>query len=527
MNCQEITRIADTGNFSYLDDAQRRAAELHALGCRHCAPVWATHARLAEQRIPPMPAELSLRCRTLAAAPVQASGRSTLRRMTLIGGAMTAVAAAAMLAVRWSDTETVEPVAVITAVPAEPTPPLPTPEIAAPVVSTMAAPPPAPIAAASEKPLAPLPLVPAPVYDHTRNQVPSNLALQKLVERHPELVEGPPTGEVFYAAIALYEDGRVYTSTVRPAPPTIESRDISAEVNRSVPKDGGNQLNTTFRKDTKLADGRALRADVRARIVSMGDAYDTTRSSLRVLQAMGDKYRDLMLPGAGGIMNRLTLFMTDDGRIEREHVERVGPPTGRTLMGSDANDITFLAESIAKPLGLDVAQIGLMGTTELEEGSLVMLVDASGNSRPDDQRRLLMVTYAWPRRAGETGPRWGQRMFSSQPQQPTVDPAAALAIVEREIPDAFRVKDPAAGTPTVILTAKGELIKTGRVQMRPGESSDKLIRDQLQPGIGRLTSFMTVRVKNARGEIADVTFTWEESPEEAKAREEALRKVGR
>jgi hypothetical protein len=511
MNCQDITRIANSGSFARLTEAERDAAAAHAITCRHCAPVWAAHARLAETRIPPMPAELSLRGRTLAAVPDQVSSGATLRRLTLVGGVIAIAAAAGMLAMHWSGTGTAEPVeASATLVPAKPVPPLIAPQMAPPAVSRAEVAPPEPIAVTNAKPPAPLPLVPVPVFDFTSNRVPPNLALQKLVERHPELVEGPPTGDVFYAAIALYEDGRVYTSMVRPAPPTIESRDISAEVNRSVPKDGGNQLNTTFRKDTKLSDGRALRADVRARIVSMGDAYDTTRSSLRVLQAMGDKYRDLMLPGAGGIMNRLTLFMTDDGRIEREHVERVGPPTGRTLMGSDANDITFLAESIAKPLGLDVAQIGLMGTTELEEGSLVMFVDASGNSRPDDQRRLLMVTYAWPRRAGETGPRWGQRMFTSAPQQPTVDPAAALAIVEREIPDAFRVKDPAAGTPTVVLTAKGELIKTGRVQMRPGESSDKLIRDQLEPGMGRLTSFMTVRVKNARGETADITFTWEE-----------------
>src|SRR5690606_23872238 len=86
MNCQDISRIVDTGNFSELTGTQRRAAEAHALTCRHCAPTWAAHSRLSDLRIPAMPEELAASCRTLSAAPARIRSGYRLRRLTVVGG---------------------------------------------------------------------------------------------------------------------------------------------------------------------------------------------------------------------------------------------------------------------------------------------------------------------------------------------------------------------------------------------------------------------------------------------------------
>lgn len=508
MNCQDISRLVDAGNIRKLGAAERSAADSHARSCRDCAAIWGVQSRLAGVRVPATPPEVATRFHALAAITGLPARRRFARRLTVIGALVALGAAAGVWMLQSGGTPGQPAVAEVTALPATGSAPSRAPlEVAAPAVPATAPP------ATEEKPREPLPLLPAPVYDGAARDRITNLALQLLVERHPELVAGPATDDMFFAAIAMYEDGRVLNSIARMAPRTIESREVSAEVNRSVPTDGGNQYNTTFMKDRKLPDGQALRTDVSVRVAALANGYDATRSNLRVLQALGDKYRHLMLPAADGVMNRLTVFMGEDGHVQREHVERVGPPAGRTISAGSPTDVTFLAETIAKPLGLEVNEIGLIGTTTIEEGSVVGIVDGNGDTRVDDRRRLLMVTYAWPRRAGETQATWGQAGLAATRQEVHVDQAVALRIVEREIPDAFRSRESAAGTPTVVLAATGEVIKAGRVQFGSGGTRDQILR-QLVPGI-RTASMITVRVTNDRGETANVEFVWAR-PEAAK-----------
>ncbi len=40
MNCQDISRLADTGSISNLSEAQYDDAESHARHCRDCAAIW-------------------------------------------------------------------------------------------------------------------------------------------------------------------------------------------------------------------------------------------------------------------------------------------------------------------------------------------------------------------------------------------------------------------------------------------------------------------------------------------------------
>ncbi|HUF20360.1 MAG TPA: polysaccharide biosynthesis/export family protein [Burkholderiales bacterium] len=105
MNCQDISRIADTGRIRTLPEAERLAAEAHVLSCSRCAAVWSVHSGLLALDVPPMPAEVSLRLGTMAALPVRQHGRYSPRRLGVIGGLVVLSAAAGMFIWRMGESQ--------------------------------------------------------------------------------------------------------------------------------------------------------------------------------------------------------------------------------------------------------------------------------------------------------------------------------------------------------------------------------------------------------------------------------------
>lgn len=104
MNCQHLTQLIDNGKFSALSASERCDGEAHALSCRHCAPRWAVHSRLADMRMPAMPADLAVRCQALVAARAQQNNvlRFVPRRMFILASSFVVLAAAAgVLTVRF------------------------------------------------------------------------------------------------------------------------------------------------------------------------------------------------------------------------------------------------------------------------------------------------------------------------------------------------------------------------------------------------------------------------------------------
>lgn len=96
MNCRDLTHLVEGRSFGSLTKEERYACEAHAQSCHHCAPAWVAYARLAVVRIPPMPPDLAVRCRTLASARTQGSVlRFVPRGMTIVLGAFVVLAAAA------------------------------------------------------------------------------------------------------------------------------------------------------------------------------------------------------------------------------------------------------------------------------------------------------------------------------------------------------------------------------------------------------------------------------------------------
>jgi hypothetical protein len=531
MNCQQISRIADSGSFSKLGAVELGEAEAHASSCARCAAVWGAHAGLATLPIPEMPAELTLRCRTLAALPANNTRRPMMRRLTVVGSLVALAAAAGLLVMQQGGKPVQESQPAVAAAPDAVAAPMPTvatpaatPEVPNPVAREAATAAP-PKEVKKPEPQEPLPLLLPPVYAGAaeRNAL-MDQALRKVVERHPELVDGPAIEGQFFVGALMQDDGALLDSVVKQAAGEAMG-DTSAEIQRALPNDGAGRQNSGRRKGSLLPDGRALRADVSLIVATVSTRYDMARSSMRVLEALGHKYDDLLLPATGEQMNRLTVLMWADGRIQREHVDSINRNlgSGRSLRGGDTSDADFLARSIADRLEIDPSQIGLMGVTAVEQGSLVLSAGPDGVARPDDRRRMLQVYYAWPRRAGDPGPTLGQA-GSTAVTTTTYDQVAALKIVERLMPDAFTSTDRTAGTPTIVLSAKGEVIRVGRVKYTNGGAMDTILQEQLVPGV-MTNSFMSARLRNNLGETAEVTLAWAASPEMVKAFEETRRKA--
>jgi hypothetical protein len=503
MNCQDISRIVDTGSIGNLGEAARDAAEAHARSCRDCAAIWGVQSRLAAVRVPGTPPQIAAGLRVLAALPDRTAHGRFPRRLVLIGSLVAVAAAAALLTVRTADVPVAEAVQAAAAVTTAT-------ELKAAAAEPVAAPasiPATPARVISRQPEKPVPLLPPPYLGSVRGVGMSvqyvDLALEKAVQRHPELVEGPQIDGYFVVGVALQQDGSVLASAVRQVPKGGVAA-ASAEIDALIPGDGA--LSAWSRPQlTRLRDGSALQGEAVLTVRRVPDGFDVSRSRARVLQILGDKYAHLMAPAASGALNRLEVFLSEDGRILREHVDVVRPGDGGSSLTDDPADIARFAAGIAARLGLDSRQIGVVGLTGVTQGLMNPVRNPAGGPpiMPDLPRML--IAYAWERRTGESASTLGVGM---QPAQ-RINEWAALAVVERYVPDAFARPDPAAGLPVLILSAKGEFIRTGRLPPQTAALAVlRTVQEQAADG-APLGQGTRVKLTNAAGVTAEVYFAWQ------------------
>jgi hypothetical protein len=338
-----------------------------------------------------------------------------------------------------------------------------------------------------------LPLVPVPA----RRQpglAKSLLVLQKAVERHPDLVQGPEledSSASFLVSMTMRRDGGVINSAAELASPAT-SFDIDMRLSQNLPAAAVERFDTGFGKGYPLPDGNTLRARVSLSAVFIPDSFDIARSDVRVREILGQKYDHLMTPSSGDELNVLTVFLSDEGRILREKVERVTMQNADAVMGLVTG--ARREEAIAAHLGIAVEQIGLIGVASLGQGT----------------DRMLAVRYAWARRMDEPASVHTPR----RADEPVTDfdLAAARVVVEHLLPDAFSHAAPSFSDfysmPTVVFTGKGEVMRAGRVQMRMGVNVDSLLQEHLVPGVVT-HSHRTVRLTNEAGATGMVQFAWE------------------
>jgi len=499
--------------------------------------------RVALQFSEPGPAPLDAVMARLSATPGPASRgkRRTARRIVIIGAVVLA-AAAAMLAIRLGSGAPPRGAAAAAIPAAIPVAAVEQKSVAAPVPPAPQPVPPAPRpVAAAVMPMADLPLFPPrprPVSETTQD-----LALRKLVERHPELVEGPDTDGTFHAAVVMRRNGSVVHSAARLADPR-DPAAASNEMRRLMPDTMIGSIQGGFRrKHSQLPDGRTLRADMWTSIAIVADDYDAARSSVNVEQLVRSRHAGLLLPSNSPEVNRVTVLLTEEGGIEREYVELVSrgnprPAAGMPEMPRTAAAATQLldamiaarAEQLATRLGIEVSRIGLIGNLRVQEGINGLTEDASGIMRPIDFSRSLLVDYVWPRRAGESGPSMiglpggSTTEFGRALQQELAETATrlspAVTIVERLMPEAFTRSNSDAGMPVVALTAKGEALGAIRMNTRgdeqPGARAISRQLQQFDPGFGsKGSSIQSLEtLQNKAGATAQVMFAWLSQPEE-------------
>ncbi|MEO8315764.1 MAG: hypothetical protein ABI645_13345 [Pseudomonadota bacterium] len=492
MNCQDITRLIDSGKFSTLSTSDKQHAEAHAMSCSHCTPLWIMHASVSATRAPPMPAELSVRCLTLAAAGKHAAHPRRVSRVTVvIAGFVVLAAAASMLAVGYFGPSTVTDQQETDAAVPEP---VQSEAIIAADSPRTDAPEAAPTPAETKERPYSLPLIPALVGADEERQFQAELALRKAVELYPELTQGPEIDGHFVVSLNLKRNGTVLGNSLAIAHSTDE---INVEMHRLQPLDGS-QLFTDRGKNMPLENGQRLRGALTLAISVVPDNFDVSRANGRVEEIVRADHAHLMSADKSG-WNTLTVLLAENGEIQRENVEFIGYEEQRSA-GQKSPGPEVRAAEMARKLGVDVERIGLMGSTTIADSPLFVA-----------GRRWLRVEYAWVRRADESKPKYGPDRVN--PMFSTVDQAAALTVVEEVFPEVFLQADPPSDGPApirpiIVFTTDGKVIATGWVNMQANDFEQQILKIS---GV-EIYSNTSVSLRTAAGKRVELHFAWEATP---------------
>jgi hypothetical protein len=486
MNCQDITRLVDSGKFSAVAAEERSAAEAHALSCQRCAPLWIMHASVAATLVPATPAELSVRCLTVATAASGAVARQSSRRlMVTVGSLLVLAAAASMLIVKVANAPAPQSMgAPVVSAPAY-TAATTEPAVAVQDKSDSAAEQALP-ADTQELPASNtqrgIPLFPP---QNAADQAFANrreMALAKLVELHPEVTQTLPDGMIYDATILLRADGKVLAHSMRTI--TRETLRLErGELSKTLPNDGGETFHDYASKGTQLADGRSLGADLSFGHLLVKNTYDLARSNLRVDEIMRAQRAELMLPPTETGGSHVTVLLSGAGAIQREVARFI---SGAEVQEQENWSAADRAQAMARVLGISKDEIGLMGSVPVYD---------------NETRRAMFVDYAWQRLPGESEPRYRQIGWDRYGQE-GIDTAAALAVVERVMPDAFMgvEVERALGIPCILLTEEGEFIRTARVKASDPRNAF--------PGTS-IATFRGLVLKNGKGATSFVYFLWQ------------------
>jgi hypothetical protein len=284
----------------------------------------------------------------------------------------------------------------------------------------------------------------------------AHTALEAAIAAHPELLEPRPPGDVALVGLALRPDGSVGASALRwiPQGDPVTSRLATPEWKGLLPEEAGTPSRASWSRGANAGPGRQLGAALRLYFSRVPAKFESRRSAARVRSIVGKYNRDLLFTG-DNTYSRLTVLLDADGGLLNQYVDRVardqiaGAPT-------DASQIEAMAAQVARRLRIDVAQIGLLGKTAVSDGGLRYLVE-----------------YAWRRAEGERAP----YVLDEPSPAPRIDAAAAKEVLDRYFPAGARGDE--AGTPTVVLTAGGEVLRTGFAPLKAGGLTQAALRGPL------------------------------------------------
>jgi hypothetical protein len=249
-----------------------------------------------------------------------------------------------------------------------------------------------------------------------------------------------------------------------------------------------------LRKGNALPAGATLRSNVQIMYAVLpAGGTDDSRSAAAVQKAALASLSHLLLPMSGDTFNRVTVLMTEDGRIDQQYVELRRKDQLRPYGDIDPAGFGTLWE----PLGLKPEQLGTMGITNIYQGAApMMVVGASGTALPKDNRTWMIVRYAWPRRPGEP--------MGGKPQSPATAALAnqvpftntdAAKVVAHHLPGALNdTGSSPQGVPWLVLSRDGRVLRSG----------------YLPPAQQQMAPLQMVRASPLQAAVPDLTLaeTW-------------------
>jgi hypothetical protein len=325
-----------------------------------------------------------------------------------------------------------------------------------------------------------------------------------ILKKYPEILTAPVADTTYVVAMSLRSDGSIRASDLRLSSSgrLVEDRAILRHL---FSDDGGQATDMALPKGSKLANGAELPAPLFVMYQVLPSGYDESRSMLAVQNAVRAKYSQLLKSEESDTLNSVTVLMTEDGKIDRD---LVGTVDMRAALPNSAGQERLLARF--RSMGLDPGQLafvsgtGIRRRTDGKPGQATVFVDSGGiwRKQPED---VLLIYYAWPRRAGEA-------VGTQQPSLDTPETAAyralTAALVQKYFPDAFGRGDSPDSTLLFVLSPAGHVVRAGRVTVDKKKALSPSFVQSLAPDLklGSSASFGNVRISS--GDAVNAIFTW-------------------
>jgi hypothetical protein len=253
-----------------------------------------------------------------------------------------------------------------------------------------------------------------------------NLVMRAAVDKYPELIRSSGPVGTYHLQIVVRSNGTIYSSELnflpemRVRPATLTRKDNLLPRSR----DGY----TVIEKEQSIAGLGKASNEIKAIWRVLPADFDESRAAVRVNAAVQAKHSNLMLPTwdmprdmwtpakVFTNINRLTIFMTEDGQIAREAVE-LRPFKELQSMRPLPVDLVTVISNVSIPpgvpveafkmLGLDAEQVGQTGLVLVHPARPGFTWGAKPSAelqrdlREQTEWRTVIVRYAWPRRPGE------------------------------------------------------------------------------------------------------------------------------
>lgn len=323
-------------------------------------------------------------------------------------------------------------------------------------------------------------------------------ALRAAVAAHPELLRPEPgVAAEAVVALALYPDGRLAASNLRFARPPLspagllqaaspQQRAMREWLQSLLPAGGDAPATAGWARGTPVGGGQ-LAVDVTLFFARVPGNFDPDKSDARVRSIVSRLHRDLLFTG-DDTRHRLTVLLDGDALVAR-HIDRI--PRAQATQAGPQVPVAQRARTLASRLQVDVAQIGLMGRTHVQDGA-----------------ELYVVEYAWQREAGESAPQVLQPLPPAEP----IDRAVAQALVARHFPAASPAPaeaDAAAPVPAIVLSMDGAVLRTGNVPLVNGGLAAAALQQPVLQQL-RIADVLVQAVPGAGGTTRNALFVWHE-----------------